>query len=173
MTLIDVVLLIILAGFILAGFWFGIIHMIGSLVGLVVGAWAAGHFFEPVAQWLAPWFGGDARLNLIRVLSFFVIFVLTTRLIGLLVHLADKIFKFIAIIPFLKTFNRLLGAAFGLIEGTFALGLSVYFASRFPFGPMFELMLRDSEVAKSLLRVGSILAPLLPKTVRLLQSILG
>lgn len=171
MSIVDFVLLAILAGFILSGFWFGIIHMVGSLVGLIVGAWAGGHYFEALAQWGAPWIGGN--LNLARLLAFFVIFVVVNRLFGLIVYLAEKIFKIIAIIPFLKTLNRLLGAIFGLIEGTLVLGLSVYFASRFPFTAAFEMALRSSELAKALNKVGAVLGPLLPQAVRTLQSVLG
>jgi membrane protein required for colicin V production len=165
---VDLVLLIILAGFIASGFWFGIIHMIGSLVGLVVGAWAAGHYFGAVANVITPWIGGN--INLARIIAFFAIFVIVNRLFGLIVYLAEKVFNIIAIIPFLKTFNRLLGAAFGLIEGTLVLGLAVYFAGRFSFTAAFGAALQASQLAKSLKLVGAILAPLLPEAVRAIQS---
>lgn len=171
MNVIDLVLLVTLAGFILSGFWFGIIHMVGSLVGLLVGAWAAGHYYEALAQFGAPWIGGN--LNLARVLAFLLIFIVVNRLFGVIVNLAEKIFKIISIIPFLKTFNRLLGAAFGLIEGTLVLGLVVFFASRFPFTAAFEMALRSSQLAKALYSVGAVLAPLLPQAVRAVQSVLG
>jgi membrane protein required for colicin V production len=171
MNIVDIVLLVILAGFILSGFWFGIIHMVGSLVGLLVGAWAAGHYYEALAQWGGAWVGGN--MNLARIIAFFVIFVIVNRLFGIVVFLAEKVFKIIAIIPFMKTFNRLLGAAFGLIEGTLVLGLAVYFASRFPYTASFELAMRGSELAKALNNVGLILAPLLPQAVRAIQSVLA
>jgi membrane protein required for colicin V production len=164
----DLVLLVVLGGFILSGFWFGIIHMIGSLVGLVVGAWAAGHYFDALARFVAPWMGGN--INLARIIAFFFIFVLVNRLFGIIVFLAEKVFKIIAIIPFLKTFNRLLGAAFGLIEGTLVLGLAVFFASRYTFTAAFAATLHGSQLAKSLNTVGAILAPLLPQAVRAIQS---
>jgi len=165
---VDLILLIILAGFIASGFWFGIIHMIGSLVGLVVGAWAAGHYFEAVASFGAPWIGGN--MNLARIIAFFLIFVIVNRLFGIIVYLAEKVFNIIAIIPFLKTFNRLLGAAFGLIEGTLVLGLAVYFAGRFSFTTAFAAALQASQLAKSLKIIGAVLAPLLPQAVRAIQS---
>lgn len=168
MNTVDLVLLIVLGGFIVSGFWFGIIHMVGSLVGLVVGAWAAGHYFQALANMVTPWLGGNA--NLARILAFFFIFVLVNRLFGVIVWLAEKVFKIIAIIPFLKTFNRLLGAIFGLIEGTLVLGLAVFFSSRFAFTAAFAAALQGSQLAKSLYAVGAILAPLLPQAVRAIQS---
>jgi membrane protein required for colicin V production len=170
MTFIDIALLVLLGGFILAGFWFGVIHMVGSLVGLILGAVLAGRFYDDAALWAAPYLGGNSKLA--SILMFFLIFVLVTRLVGLLVLLADKVFKFVAIIPFLKSFNRLLGALFGLIEGTLVLGLVVYFAGRFPVNAAFEMALRNSQIARALNVIGTLLAPLLPKALRALQSVL-
>ncbi len=168
MNIIDISLLVLLGGFVLYGFWFGIIHLIGSIVGLIVGAIVSGRMYGPVGAWLTPYVGGNANLG--RVIAFFLVFVLVSKLVGLLFWIVEKIFKFISIIPFMKTFNRLLGAAFGLLEGTLALGLAVYFASRFPISEATEAALQGSKVAHALLPVGSILAPLLPLAVRAAQS---
>jgi len=169
MTVIDVVLLVALGGFVLAGLWFGVIHMIGSVVGLVLGAFVAGRFYGQAAELLLPLAGGNA--NLAKLIGFFALFILVTRLVGLAFHLIEKIFKFVAIIPFLKTFNRLLGAAFGLIEGTLALGLIVYFAGKFPVSSAFGALLGDSQIARGLNTVGKLLAPLLPKAIQAIRSI--
>ena len=170
MTFIDIALLVALGGFILAGFWFGVIHMIGSLLGLVLGAVMAGRYYDEAAAWATPFLGGNAKLA--SLLMFFLIFVLVNRLIGLLVLVVDKVFKFIAIIPFLKTFNRLLGALFGLIEGTLVLGLVVYMAGRFPVSDAFTTALQGSQIAKPLHVIGTLLAPLLPKALQALKSVI-
>lgn len=168
MNIVDMSLLVALGGFILYGFWFGIIHMVGALLGVIVGAVAAGRLYVPVSAWVAPLVGGN--LNLAKIIAFVVLFVLINKLVGLVFWVVEKIFKFIAIIPFLKTFNRLLGAALGLLEGTLVLGLVVYFASRFPVSAAFDALMDGSTVAHALLPVGSILAPLLPLAVRAAQS---
>ncbi|MBU0625360.1 CvpA family protein [Patescibacteria group bacterium] len=170
MNYIDLTLLIILGGFVLAGLWFGVIHMIGSLVGVLFGAFCAGHFYTQAADFITPLVGGNE--NLAKLLAFFGIFILVNRLIGLIFHVIEKIFRLIAVIPFLKTFNRLLGAILGLIEGTLVLGLAVYFSARFPFSAAFSATLLESSLAKALNLVGAILAPLLPDAIRALQSIL-
>ncbi|MEA3249475.1 MAG: CvpA family protein [Patescibacteria group bacterium] len=169
MTIIDVTLLIALGGFVLAGLWFGIIHMIGSVVGLVLGAFLAGRFYGQVADLLIPFVGGNE--NLAKIIAFIALFVLVTRLVGLAFHVVEKIFKFIAVLPFLKTFNRLLGAALGLLEGTLVIGLVVYFAGKFPISSVFAALLADSQVARALNSVGKLLAPLLPAAVRIMRSI--
>ncbi len=170
MNVIDISLLVLLGGFVLYGFWFGIIHMVGALIGVVFGAFAAGHFYGPVAAWMAPWFGSSQ--NLAKVVAFVLVFVLVNRLVGLAFWIVEKIFKFIAVIPFVKTFNRLLGAALGLLEGTLVIGLAVYFAARFPISGGFEALMKASSLAKAFAAVGAILAPLLPATVRAIQSVI-
>lgn len=170
MTVIDITLLILLGGFILAGFWFGFIHMVGSLVGVVFGALISSRFYEPLAGMLHGWFGFN--LNLLRIIAFILIFILITRIVGLLVAVVDKVFAVVSVIPFVKTFNRLLGTVLGLVEGTLALGLFVFFASRFPVSATSELVLRHSEVARALNVVGTVFAPLLPKALRAIQSVL-
>lgn len=169
MNVLDISLLVALGGFVLYGFWFGIIHMVGALLGVVVGAVAAGRLYPLVAHWV-PFTGDNA--NLAKIIAFAVVFILVNKLVGLVFWVVEKIFKFISVIPFLKTFNRLLGAALGLLEGTLVLGLVVYFASKFPVSAAFDALMRDSTVAHALLPVGSILAPLLPLAVRAAQSLM-
>ncbi len=170
MNVVDITLLVLLGGFVLAGFWFGLIHMIGSFVGLTAGAFVAGAFYAPLAKWLTPYLWQNA--NLANIIAFAVLFILTARLVGLLFWMVEKSFKFISVIPFLGTFNRLLGAILGLLEGTLAIGLIVYFAARFPVTAPFAAKLSDSSVAHALSNIGKILAPLLPTAVRAVQSVL-
>jgi membrane protein required for colicin V production len=170
LSLIDLILASFLFGFVLVGFWLGLIHMVGAVIGVIAGALVAGHLYQPVAGWLLGL--GASNENLMRVVAFLALFLLTTRLVGLIFSIVNKVFKIIAIIPFLKTFNRLLGAVLGLIEGLLIMGLVVYFASRFPFGPAFELALRSSWLAKLLFTVGKVLAPLLPEAVRMMQPVI-
>jgi len=170
MNVIDLIALIVLGGFVLYGLWFGIIHMAGSLIGFVAGAFIAGRLYEQVSGGLAPFIGGNQ--NLADIISFFVLFLLITRLVALLFSLLEKIFNVVAVLPFLKTFNRLLGALFGLIEGTLVLGLAVYFAGRFPFFDGFGPLLDESILADALNLIGLAVSPLLPQAVQILHSVL-
>lgn len=170
MNVVDITLLVLLGGFVLAGFWFGIIHMVGSLIGLIAGALIAGWFYAPFTGLLTGYVGGNQ--NLAKIIAFVILFILTTRLVGLAFWTIEKIFRFISIIPLLKTFNRLLGAALGLLEGTLTIGLGVYFAARFPATAAFEMLLRDSSMARAFAAVGALLAPLLPAAVRAVRSVI-
>ncbi|MEK7516515.1 MAG: CvpA family protein [Patescibacteria group bacterium] len=170
MTLFDIILIVILGGFVLFGFWFGLIHTLGALVGTVVGAWAAGHYYDALALWLSGIIGGN--LNVLRVIVFVVLFTIVNRLVGLLFFILEKVFKVLTIIPFLKTINRLAGAVLGLAEGVLVLGLSIYIASRYPLGEWFTgMVLARSSVARYLSGLADVLAPLLPEAVRTLRSL--
>lgn len=170
MTLFDVILIVILGGFVLFGFWFGLIHTLGALVGTIAGAWAAGHYYDALAVWVNGLVGGS--LNVLRVIVFIVLFTVVNRLVGLLFFLVEKVFNVVSIIPFLKTINRLAGAILGLAEGVLVVGLSIYIASRYPLGEWFTTMvLARSSVARYLSGLGDVLAPLLPEAVRTLRSL--
>jgi len=170
MNIVDLTLLVSLGGFALYGFWFGFIHMVGSVVGVVFGAIAAGRLYGSTAHWFGDL--STTNPNLANVLGFIVTFILVNRLVGLLFWVIEKIYKFIAIIPFMKLFDRLLGAGLGFIEGTFVIGLCVYFASRFPWSLPFSADLAASPIAAKFYAVGSLLAPLLPAAVRAASSVI-
>lgn len=168
MSFFDLALLILLGGFVLYGLWFGLIHAFGSLVGVVAGAFIAGRLFEPVTQMFSWLFGGN--MNLGRVIVFFLIFVIVNRLVGFGFHLIDRAFRILAIVPFLSSINRLLGAVFGFLEGSIVLGGALIIATKFPLGAAFTTAFAQSSVAPYLIGVASFIIPLLPQLVRQLQG---
>src|SRR3989339_1763645 len=97
----DIILLIILGGFVLYGLWFGLIQTLGGLVGVIVGSLLASRMYIPIAAWITDIFGVGENLS--KVIAFIIIFVIIQRLVGFIFYLVDRIFKFISIIPFLKS----------------------------------------------------------------------
>lgn len=168
MGIFDVVLLIILGCFALFGLWFGLIHTLGALVGTIIGALAAGYYYDGWAQYLSAAFGGG--LNVWRVIVFLVIFTVVNRLIGLVFYILERIFRIVSIIPFLKSINRLAGGILGFIEGALVIGLTLYFAGHYPLGSWFEAMVSGSKFAPYFLKVASILTPFLPQALKTLQT---
>lgn len=163
MPLFNTILIVLLAGFVLYGLWFGLIHTLGSLIGTVVGALAAGQYYDIVAHWLQGWLGGS--LNVHRAIAFLLIFAIVNRLVGFAFLLIEKTFNFISIIPFLKSINRLLGGVLGLIEGAIVLGATLYIIQRFPFGGL-PALIDSSPIAKTLLAIARVIIPLLPESIR-------
>lgn len=171
MTIFDTILIIILVGFVIFGLFFGLIRTLGSLLGVVAGAWVAGHYYLTVSGWLESIFFGYNNLG--KVIIFIIIFSLVNRLVCLIFVLLDRAFDIISIVPFLKTINRLAGAVLGFVEGALVLGLIIYVASKYAIADnWFGKYLVDSKVAPRLVEFSSILMPLLPEMVRKLKSII-
>ena len=150
----DLILILILFAFGLFGFWFGLVHALGALVGTVVGAIVASRYYT-------IW----STSNLTKVLSFIIIFTIASRLTGLVFLLIEKLFKIVKIVPGISTINRLIGGLFGLLEGAIVLGVIMYFVERFPIGPLPGLI-NGSDMAQLLLRIGGIVVPLFPEVLR-------
>jgi len=167
----DMVLLLVIAGFAFTGFWFGLIHMAGSFIGIVIAAVVSGKYFEFVAEKLAFLFGGNENLG--RVITFILIFVLVTRLVGVVFWLINKLFNLLSIIPFLKTFNRLGGAILGLVEGIVLTSLALFLLVRYPLGQTVTNGLANSRVVEYLLDIANTVAPLLPDVVEQAKTVIG
>jgi len=167
MTLLDIILLIILFIFFASGLWFGLIHTLGALLGLVGGIFAARFFYNDLAPVITPYCLGNTFLA--QIASFIIIFILLKFLISIIFDIINKFFNILAIIPFLKTINRLAGGIFNLLEGALICGIILFLASRFPIIPLVEKILAESQVAQILIKIGGILAPLLPEAFKLLK----
>lgn len=171
MSWFDLLLVIIWSGFVFYGFFKGLIRLLGHIVGLILGAFVASHFYLQFFKWGENLFYG--RDNLGKVISFIVIFVVTMRVTDLVFVLIEKVFKLISIIPFTKLINRLLGAALGLLEGALFLGLIIFVVSRYALlESMLGSQLSTSQIAPLLLKMTNIVLPVLPEALKALQSII-
>lgn len=166
MSFFDLILLIILGGFVLFGLWFGFIHALGALVGTIVGALLASRWYEAVAQAVFTKVGGS--LNITRVVVFLILFVAINRLIGFLFWVVEKLTGIFTRLPFLKSVNKMIGGLFGLVEGVFVLGLTLILSARLPLMTSF---IEKSKVAKELMDAARVLIPLLPEAWRAVQQI--
>lgn len=171
MTIFDLILILIIGFFVLNGLWFGLIQAIGSLVGVLIGAWAAGQYYIPVADWLSQYVSwGDQG---VKVFAFIIIFIIVNRLVGFIFWIIGKIFKILTIIPFLNSINRLLGGLLGFFEGILVVGLLLYVASRYSFSVTLDDAMAASEVASWIIKSTALLLPLLPEALKLLKSVIN
>lgn len=159
MSILDIFIVIILLCFLLVGFRFGFIKAIGALVGIIIGTFLATLYYDVLANFSLSLFLGN--LKIAKIVSFIFILILTSNLIGFIFYIINKIFNIIAIIPFLKTFNRLLGGIFSLIEGALVLGIILYL-----FGNYFQQFLTNSSLAPILIKIAGILISFLPEELK-------
>ena len=157
----DTILLIILAGFVFYGLFFGLIRAVGSLAGVIAGAWLASIFYVDAFELAENLFFGHDTLG--KVVTFIVLFTIINRLVCFAFSILDKTYNIISIIPFLKTINRLGGAVFGFLEGGIVVGLVLYItANNFLVGGLISKLLEGSKVAPFLVGFIDALKPLLP-----------
>ncbi|MBI2984775.1 MAG: CvpA family protein [Candidatus Kerfeldbacteria bacterium] len=164
MSWLDWLLLLTLFSFVWGGFWTGLIQSIGGVVGLLVGVIVASHYADQFGQVLTPVFAGQEVWA--SIAAFFLLFLLVTRLIGLLFVLVNRIFNLVAIVPGMKLVNRLGGAAFGFLEGALFLGVMLQYAVRLPLGPRLSEAIAESSWAKMLMTVAAWLVPLFPPALK-------
>jgi len=171
MLIVDVILIIILAGFVFYGLFFGLIRTIGSLAGFIIGVWLANLTYLLVFGWLRNLFFGFDNAG--KILIFMLVFTLINRLVSFAFAILDRTFDFISIIPFLKTINRLAGAAFGLIEGGLVLGLVLSLLLSYPIiGGWLNSVLARSQIMPYLVAFIEIVKPILPEILKRLKSLL-
>lgn len=160
----DLLILICAFGFVWGGFWSGLIQSLGGVVGLFLGQIIASRYYEQFAGVIAPVFGGNAITS--KIFAFILLFLFVTRLTGILFFFINKIFKFFAIVPGLHLVNKLGGAAFGLIEASLFIGITLQFIVRLPISEAFARTLHDSQVANYFLGLSGWLIPLFPKVLK-------
>ncbi|MCK5459508.1 CvpA family protein [Candidatus Parcubacteria bacterium] len=149
MPIFDVILFVILTIFTVWGFFFGFIQSFGSLAGLVLGVLAANKYYLILAGWLGFIPVGETA---IKIIAFFAILILISKLTGFVFYFIDKFFHLISIIPFLKTINRILGAILGLAEGFLIISVFLYIIHNYSINILPAEMLSDSKITPILLK---------------------
>ena len=147
MPLVDLALTIIISGFAFFGLFFGFIHTVGSLIGTVFGILIGSKYNQEALRFIHVSPGPISQ-----TISFIALFLLTSRVVGLLIWLLEKILGFVRHIPFVKTFNRLLGVSLGLLEGILVVGVILYFMSVYiPNSFIVNTWIEGSTIAQYLL----------------------
>ncbi len=169
-NLADVILIVIVFSFAVAGFMLGLIEAIGALIGLALGAWLAGQYYGQVAGWMASTLHFSGMWS--NIVAFLLIFGLVNRLIALVFWLINKIFKIASLIPFVGTINRFAGLILGFVEGILVCGLALYVMAKFGGQiPWLISAIDGSKIAHALVGLTSFLTALLPEALNKIQSI--
>lgn len=148
MNLVDILIWLILAGFVYKGFSRGLVRQICSLAGFLLGGWAAIRYHLYLA---------DASRHLIHlphylatILSFLFIFLLTGLLFYLLGHILTVMFR----VMLLGGLNRLGGVLLGFLEGAFIVCMVLYIGTSKPVPDKFKGYLLRSKSAAPFIEAG-------------------
>ncbi|MBI5037822.1 MAG: CvpA family protein [Candidatus Kerfeldbacteria bacterium] len=164
MGTLDLIILILFLGFIGSGFWFGFIHTLGTIIGVVVGVIAAGQLYDGVSSFFQMFL---LKPNIADLVAFAVIFIATSQLVGWVAKMFDSGFKLVRLFPFVSSANRLAGAMLGFIEGALVIGVVLFVASNFELSPSINQAISDSVLAGLFMTIASILTPLIPASLKI------
>lgn len=148
MNLVDILIWLVLLGFVFKGFTKGLIRQVCSLLGFLVGGWAALKYYHYLAEasrhiiHLPP--------NVATILSFVFIFLVVGLLFYLLGHLLTVFFNIIL----LGGVNRIGGVVLGFLEGAFILSMVLYFAASKPLPDKAKGYLHRSRTAAPFIATG-------------------
>ncbi len=163
MTFIDILLVVIILGFVFFGLFFGLVHTIGSLLTTVLGLIVAMHFVNPAFETFGFMLGGGQTA---RVITFIFVFFLSSRLLSLILKFFGGLFSWFTYIPFASTFNRILGAGFGLVEGMLVVGAVIFYAMQILPDDTLLHALEGSFLAKFLVATMSALQVFFPEALK-------
>lgn len=165
----DIVLIVIVAGFILSGIRFGLIHTLGSLIGVAVGAFVATHYGTQIATWLAKIIHFDIT-QMGKWVTFFIIFFIVARLVGFIFWIAEKMLDIITKLPFISSVNHVLGGVLGFFEGALVVGLSLYYGRQLPVEQITKLI-DASKLSGYFISISKVLLPLVPEALKQVPKI--
>lgn len=120
MNLLDIILLILFIPAIIRGISKGFIEQIIALASLFLSAWLAYLFSNTVSGWLGQYVS-NVSPQVLYVISFVVIIIVTVALLHLLARLLSNIIKTIS----LGWLNALLGVAVSIVNTILILGIII------------------------------------------------
>ncbi len=161
MISLDIILLLVLLFFVMHGVGRGFVAAATGLAGLIFTGLVTFRAHPVILTWLE---GAGANIPIMwQMIMFFVLFALFGYLVGLVVKAIVRVFKVISAIPFTKSIDRLVGAAFGFLEGIVMIFLLVFVLVSVPDIPQNLTQAIDSswivEGALLILGAASILMP--------------
>jgi membrane protein required for colicin V production len=168
MVIADLIIILVLAGFAIYGWKSGLISAVGRIAGIFVGAFIAGQYYTEVASYFAKISFGSEMLQ--NAIAFIVLFGITSQLIGLIFYSADKVFNVVAIIPGLKSINRIGGAILGILEGALVISVVLYIAYLFPFSALLDGFIIDSAWAHFFIGLSNIIGPFIPDSLEAVRT---
>ena len=124
MNVVDIILIVLIAGAAINGFVKGFFVELASIASLILGIWAAVQFSSLVQHWLSKYVSWST--DAMRLASFILIFVFVVILVHLIATLTEKFVQAIA----LSIFSRLAGAIFGALKAAFILSILMIIISK-------------------------------------------
>jgi membrane protein required for colicin V production len=148
MNLVDILIWAILVGFVVKGFMKGLVRQVCSLLGLLVGGWAALKYYTFVAE------ASRHIIHLPQHVAIILSFVFVFAVVGLLFYLLGHFLTAMSSIMLLGGVNRVGGVVLGFLEGAFILCLVLYLGTTKPMPDKLKVYLHKSRTAQPFISSG-------------------
>lgn len=158
MNILDWVIIIWLVIAFFTGARTGFVFWAGTVLGLIVGVYVAGNYYDTIAAWLGNTGWSDLGVFLLAL-------VVITALGGIGAQVLNKAFDFIRWLPFLTTANRVLGGLLAVIVNVLLLSVVIFFASHIEISSVVTQTIAESRLAALLLVVSLVVSWILPSTI--------
>jgi len=120
MGTLDIILLLFFIPAVVRGISKGFIEQLVGIASIIIGAWLAFKFTEPVSAWLGGYLSWDSSvLNIVAFVLIALVISLVLKLIG---NLISSLLKDLS----LGFVNRILGLVFSLLKTALVIGLIIY-----------------------------------------------
>ncbi|MBU1032607.1 MAG: CvpA family protein [Patescibacteria group bacterium] len=149
MFIIDAVLVLLILGFAASRYKDGLIETLGKLLGVLGGFVAAKLWYANIVFIFSTFLpdGWD------KLVAFAVIFAIINRLIVFIYGFAESILKLFFNLPLIRTLNKILGGAVGIVESFIVLGSVIWIIASFNLWAKLVTLLGGSVVAKYITNV--------------------
>jgi membrane protein required for colicin V production len=149
MNLLNILIWAILLIFMVKGLMKGLIREVCSLLGLIMGSWAAFKYYPFLSAAIRPYIHLPHYVS--SVISFIIIFLAIGLLFFFLGRLLTEIFKVIL----LGGINRVGGLIFGFLQGSLVLCLLLFLCTTKPMPEKLKAELEKSKTARPFIFCGS------------------
>ena len=148
MNFLDILIWSVVILFVIKGFLKGLVKEVCSLLGLLVGGWAAFKYDHFLAEAIRPF------IKLPSGIAVFLSFVFILLLLGLLFYLLGYLLTVVCKIMLLGWLNRIGGMIFGLMEGALLLCIVLYFGTSRPVPEKVKGWFYRSHTARTFIATG-------------------
>ena len=149
----DILLGGVLVFIVVHSLWMGFSRSVSTLLGVILGFWAAINWFPSLSVRLAPWIQNELWCSIIAFILLFLLVYLAFLIAGILVQGLFRVLK-------LSWVDRLLGALVGLVKGLVVAGAIVFLLT--VFLPQNSPLLRKSALYPELSRVAQVMGLMVP-----------
>lgn len=164
--MLDIIILLALAWFAINGWRRKLINELGGLVGVVLGAYFAGQYYELGAAATKVVFGeGDPAM----FTSFAIIFLAIFYLVSWAAKMITKITKLVTWLPFVSLGMRITGAIMGFINGNLLIGLLLWVHIKYPVSDWITSEAAASKFAHYVSMTANLLKPFLPEIIKMAE----